>query len=127
MVPVYQEWALRNHLYQFGHPTSAAFAHAVGRFAWAGERAQTPSGREGPAAHFWHNLGGFRGAAKIEHSGARIQGRENKLQIHKGKGVVLISVWEICIQLGRALPAFASALHSREEPAGFPALLPARG
>lgn len=53
--------------------------------------------------------------------------RENKLQIHKGKGVVLISVWEICIQLGQALPAFASALHSCEEPASFPALLPARG
>lgn len=70
MIPVYQEWALCNHLYQSGHLTSAAFAHAVGHFAWAGERAQTLSGRFTASSSFWHNMGVL---LKL-----RIQGHESR-------------------------------------------------
>lgn len=57
MIPIYQEWALD----QFGYPTSAAFAHTLGHFAWAGERARTPSGRFTASRSFLAEHGGFKG------------------------------------------------------------------
>lgn len=52
MIPVYQEWALYNHLYQFGHLTSVAFAHAWDTLLGLLRELKHPLAGSQPAAHF---------------------------------------------------------------------------